>query len=273
MKSLPLAGLFALSLAITASGATYSTNFSSLGSFGSDVNGQDGWTINDTTDQFSFVANWNSNKAIGLGDASVVDSLPLGSLVELSHGISATVGTTSVNFDFALIDSSSDTTFKNRDQFGISLSNGLGSVVTISFVPEVSQPVDPSDNSENSGDGAKWFVFYQAGSSPSVQLNMAIFEGASYDFMLSLTPNANPLLSDLMLTLTGDNALSDGATGLAIDPESVSDQFNIFWAKSGTNEFGSNLILMDNLTVIPEPSSILLVGLAGLGFISRRRRN
>ena len=46
--------------------------------------------------------------------------------------------------------------------------------------------------------------------------------------------------------------------------------FAVTWDSTGGA--GGNSITVDNVSLVPEPSSALLLGLAGLGFISRRRR-
>lgn len=254
-------------------GSSYDSNFSSLGAVGSDVNGQDGWGINDTTDQFSFVANWNSSKAIGLGDVTAVDDPPSGDVVRLFRSIASPLGQTSVKFDFALIDSFTDSGALNRDLFGISLATGLSENFRIILSPNDPSPTDPDDNSENLGNGGQWNLDYQVNGGATMPLNMAVFEGATYEFVLSFAPNANPLLTDFNLAITGSNTLSDGASGIALDSSLVSDEFGIYWEKVGQNDFGSNVFLMDNLSVVPEPSTAFLGVLGIFGLVARRKRN
>ena len=277
MKSIHFSVFSCLALAFNASGAIYTTDFNSYANLGADVVGQDDWEINDTTDQFSAIDEWDPgnappSNAIFFGDASVVDNTPTVSKVVLSHDIAAANSSTTVSFDFALIDSFTGA-FSNRDSFGMSLSSGGANVLSIAFVPEFPTPANPDNNSENSNLGAKWTVFYTAGLGSAVQMGLSVFEGATYDFFLSISENVgNPLLSDFALTVTGSNPLTVGATGLDIDPAGATDSFGLFWEKNGSNDFGSNLILVDNLTVVPEPSSCLLLGLAGMGFVFRRVR-
>ena len=266
----------ALALITGAHGAGYTTNFN-FASAGADIHNKDGWTISDTTDQYSQIAVANVNptaptsfsNVLNLGDASAVTTPPPGSSVTLTHDYEGTVGATNITFDFVMFDSFTGP-FASRDQFGFSISDGGSNLFSVSFVPDPDvASLDPST------DEARWELYYRIGAGPSVALNIAVLELAQYRLNLDFTPNVNPLLTDFMLSVTSavPNTLSDGATGIALNPSAATGEFNISWSKdTGNPAFGSNSILLDNLSVVPEPSSSLLICLAGLGFVSRRKR-
>ena len=204
MKPLLSAWLAAIGLTTSLYGAAYTTNFNSYGLYSNPV-GQDGWTINDSTDQYAIINRANADplnpgitsRALQLGDASAVTYQPAGSTVALSHAYVGTVGATSLTFDFIVVDSATGS-FPNRDIFGASISNGSGgNLFSVSFVP-VSQSSDP-DNDPN----ARWNVFYTLGTGATVPLNLSVYKNTQYYFNLGFNPNAsNPALSDFLLSIT-----------------------------------------------------------------------
>jgi len=275
MKLLSTALFATFSVASIAHAASYVTDFESFLPPGSDIAGQDGWTISNGTDQYSQVSFSNANpanpffdsQALNLGDAEAVVTPPITSFVSLTNSYAGAIGTTSLYFDFIIFDST-DGNFTSRDTFGVSFSSGISNVFAISFVP-TAQSATPS-----SGPVAQWNAIYQIGSQPLVALNLGILEDSQYNFNLAFNANAgNPLLSDFLLTITSavPNVLSDGGIAIALDPTTATSEFNVNWI-DGDPSYGSNSIVIDNLGVVPEPSSALLVGLAALGFISRRKR-
>ena len=277
MKSLLPTLLATFSLASALYGASYSTDFENFLAVGSNIAGQDNWRINDSTDQFSQIQSSNANpsdpftvsKALNLGDASAVTSLPVLASVVLSHDYSSTVGATHLIFDFIIADSANGA-FTNRDEFGASISNGALNVFSISFVPKT------QSGTPDSGDIAQWDLFYTLGSQSTVALNLGVLENSQYKFDLLFNPNGvNPALTDFLLSITSavPNTMNDGAVGMDLDPSTAIGDLNISWSKHGGAAFGSNSIVVDNLAAIPEPSSSLLLCLAGLGLVSRRKRS
>ena len=281
MKFPLFAGLTTALIANCAYGV-YITNFDALpwgvvgvSDPGSDVNGIDGWTINDTNDQFSQVTLANANPAdpynqsLALNLGGSTDHAPLGSSVVLSHPQYATVGATKLIFDFMVQDSINSNPARNA--FGVSISNGGGNVFAIYFTPK---PGDVGILNPQSDLGL-WDIDYKVGSNPTVPLNLTVQEISQYNFNLDLHPNSgNSALTDFDLTIISakPNVMSDGAVGLNLNPDTWTDKLNVLWLESPSASFGSDSIVIDNLSVVPEPSSALLVCLAGLGFVTRRRR-
>jgi len=275
MKPFLSVWLATIGLATSLYGAAYTTNFNSYALY-SDPAGQDGWTINDSTDQYAAINRANADplnpgitsRALQLGDASLVTYQPVGPSVVLSHAYTGTVGATNLTFDFIINDSATGS-FQNRDIFGTSISNGSGgNLLSISFVP-VSQSTDPDNDPY-----ARWNLYYTLGTGATVPLNLSVYKNTQYYFNLGFNPNAsNPALSDFLLSITSQtNTLHDGATGLSLAPSAATGNLNISWSKDSGAAFGSNSLVVDNLSVVPEPSSTLLICLAGLGFVSRRKR-
>jgi len=228
--------LLVLSLALSAGASPlYLSNFdATLGDINSDVSGRDGWLISDTSEQFSFVADWMGRKAIGLGDASAVDSPPTGSRVTLAKGIGAMVGATSFSLDFALIDSTADFgPFLNRDRFGFSFFEAGSELFSIILAPQDPSPVDPDDNSENEGLGALWAFFYSVKGGDEIPLRLGVFEDTSYSFNLQFRGSSDPTLTDFNFLVKGSNLLGGGAVGIPIDPGARYDSFGIFGSRLG----------------------------------------
>lgn len=260
-----------------AQAAVYFNNFNGFGAAGSDVNGQGGWYVSDTTDQYSQVVEGNFNytspgapsKGLNLGDASAVVTPPTVAKVTMGHSFNEPAAHASASFNFVLIDSISDVSagdFRSRDSFGFSFMDGSSNLLSVILAPSAQSP-DP-DNNE-----ATWNLFYAVGNGPRVSLAiLGIAELSQYGLSFGLTPNANPLLSNFYVTLnSGAGGLTRTVNGLAIDQSTNVSDFGIFWEREGSTH-GSSSIVIDTLNVIPEPSSMLLVGLAGLGFVSRRKR-
>ncbi len=250
-------------------------NFSSY-TYGDGLPGQDEWTTNNNDEQYSVVDFWNDSKALVLGDAHATNAPPTTSSVGLTHAYESVLGESKVDFAFTIRDSVNrflpdyetiDSTFANRDRFGVSLTNGATNILGIYFNPTAQTllPGTPPD--------ASWTLSYSLdGGLTTLPLNLQIYEGGTYLFNLQVTPNTNPLLSDFAMSITGSNTLTDTQTAVALDPSSTTGEFNVLWDQIGEAAFGSNSIYIDNLNLVPETSSSLLVCLAGLGFISRRRR-
>lgn len=263
-------------------------DFESYAAAGSDVVGQGGtppnvWSINDSTDQYSQIANSNVNpydqfnvsKVLNLGDASAVTTPPTGPNVTMSYPIGGTVGATSLVFDFVIADSLTGP-FANRDRFSVSLYNGITNVFSVYFIPKDADAITPGyQNSPTPGSAlGQWNLSYQVGNLSTVPLNIGVLELSQYHFDLQFTPNANPLLTDFNLSVTSavPNTLSDGAAGLSLSPGASFANLDVAWLKMEGNAYGSNSILVDNINLVPEPASSLLVCLAGLGFVARRKR-
>jgi len=269
MKYPIFASLLSVSLAASASATavikSYTTGFSSP-TFPSsptpaEIAGHDGWVISDSTSELSFLANIGNGQALALGGTL---SSPANASVSLSHAFTDYVGAISAHFDFAILDSTD--AFPTRDSFGFSLNGNSGSLFAVTFRP-VSQTANP-DNDSN----AKWAAFYSVNGGSDTTLNIEVEEQGKYSFDLKLlgayqagnTTSTNYTLDVSGLTRTGNIALAPQTSTAAF-------AFN-YITTSGAANAGDNFIGVDNLSVVPEPSSSLLLALTGLGLVLRRRR-
>jgi hypothetical protein len=242
-----------------ANAALYTSSFSSPTFSGNgEIAGNDGWVISDSIPNLSFVANIGNGQALGLGGEVAG---PANSSVSLSHAYVEDVGRITATFDFAIFDSTAD--YKNRDTFGFSINGASGSLFAVSFVPVVSAPTDPELDTD-----AKWSAFYSVNGGANQTLSLQVQEQIKYGFSLALGgTGANATYN---ITIGGLNRTGT-ATGLNPTTDSTAFAFN--WTTTlGAASAGDNFIGADSLTVVPEPSSTLLLALTGLGLASRRRR-
>ena len=183
-----------------------------------------------------------------------------GSTISLYHAAPGELQYLSFTVDFGMQKSVYPLAGK-RDGFGFSFhDDNDANLLTISLVPAVST----LNNS--------FQVCYTVGAEPMAQAkdangdNMFVYYSGLYQLKLDFTPNgANPLFSG---TVTGSNTqtFTGTATGLG------SKHLLNFGAEWNVTDVGNNGMIFDNLSVVPEPSSALLFGMAGLGLAMRRRR-
>lgn len=268
MKSPSLLFFTALAL-LSNSQATVviSENFSSV-SLGADLNGTKGWVVNDTKPYLANVNYWSTGggKAafLGFGYKDEADNfMPTLPTVNLAHSYgerlvsSDNVGT-SVTFNFGLEDSTAE--FPNRDTFGISLTTtGGANIFSVTYTPYAPNP-------------GVWSVSYTVGAGPSVYTGWGLQAGPySNDFDLQFAAAGSTTTYSLTIndhTWTGTTAFS---------PSTVINTFGVSWTPLmdptiHPDQAGYNGFIFDNLEIIPEPSSALLFGMAGLGLAMRRRR-
>lgn len=258
MKASLLAYVAAIGFAATVHATTYQSNFNSFP--GPEVAGTDGWVINDATPNLSFLPIWNGTQAAALG--GFFDG-PAVSPVALTHSYGESFGHTQMSFAFTINDSSDS--FPNRDAFSISLANGANNLFTVFFTPaaQVADPTVPPD--------AVWNLAYATGNDAPTSLTQGVLEGGSYSFNLIFTPNG--ATTDFSLTVVGSN--TEIRTGnVAVAPGTVATDFGLNWIPNIAGA-GDNFFNLDNLAVVPEASTsaaVVLLGLAGLGALARRKR-
>ena len=277
MKATSLCYLTALALSLNAQAVVIQENFESI-TTGSDLNGKKGWVVNDTGHpELATVQQWGaygSGKAAFLGFPFVdgeLNYMPTLPTVNLTHTYGEQmVGIghpgTSATFSFAIMDST--ISYPNHDTFGVALTTTVGATVTnifsVAFVPYYRQPGSVWEG--------VWTVHYTVGSESEVQTGWGLQSGNYLnDFDLSFSAAG----SVTSYSLTINDGHWTGTTAFA--PSQVIDTFGVSWTplKDPTlypDQAGDNGFIFDNLTVVPEPSSALLLGLAGLGLVSRRRR-
>lgn len=277
MKPASLCFFTVLAFTASAQAASYATDFQDfpLG----DINGRKDWSVDDPRTDIANVIQWGpsgtQNKAasIGFGYKDEFDNfMPTYSTVNLTHAYGGqfvsndNVGT-SVNLNFGIEDSG--TAFPNRDTFGISLTTtGGANLFKVTFTP-TTQVADPSVSPPL----GVWAVTYTVGGGSPSTTGWGVQEGDSNSFVLNFT--AAGATTNFSLTINDHNWTGDAL----ISPTAVIDNFNATWkpfkdptVPGNADQAGSNALIFDNLSVVPEPSSALLICLAGLGFVARRKR-
>lgn len=238
--------------------------FAPAGDIGAQIAGKDGWSIDDpyfdVNDNrgLSYSNILNTSLAAQLGGAFYVADP--GASIFLSHAAPGELQYTSLSVAFAI--QSSNFVNPGRDAFGFSFRDGGGdNLLTISLVPVASTNNDA------------YQVRYTVGANPTVNAldgnsdPMFIYHNGLYSLNLGFTPNgANPTFS---ATITGSNAQTFTGTATGLGASSV-DRFGVEWNLDGDG--ANNGLIFDDLSVVPEPSSSLLLCLAGLGLACRRKR-
>lgn len=240
--------------------AAFTTTFDSLTAPGQ-VAGQDGWAINESTTDNSFVVSGvGTNKFAALGGLLSDPATPMAG-INLTHSAGSQVAAGSTfSVSYALINRSTVAGFSfpatdPDDWFGFTLGDGTGDVLSISF-----RPTTPANESIRQ-----------------------LFHNGTPDTPNGITTSdfANPLFSTLTVSFTNNlGALNysgvTGGGGIVFNgsiPGKGTTTFTtvgLDWDVKNTPA-GQNFILVDNLSLVPEPSASLM-GLLTLGVLASRRR-
>jgi hypothetical protein len=230
-----------------------------------EVSGQGGWTINPgTPSDLSYFQQVGSENWGSLGG---LYATPAGSNATLSKPVGvpfAGSGGLLTNF---FIQSSANAPadpgdiVAGRDTFGFSFQGSSQSVFDLRFIPDGTDP-DLMNIWWGSPAGGQALTF----------TNNALFDDSMYSLRIDFAVNGADL--DFFATLGGTNAISfngtiTGAAGLQWD------SFDVVWDLTNAGNGGSNAIVLQGLSGVPEPSSAmgsLLAGMMGLSVATRRRR-
>jgi hypothetical protein len=244
--------LLSIALLGVCSGAGYSTNFNSGFNNAQAVAGQDGWTINDSTPDLSFFASYNFTDAAALG--GYYDD-PALTNVTLSHGASLPLVQTSLGMDFAIVPST--VSFPGQDAFGWSFFNALGNnLLSIQFEPD---NIDPTLLN----------VTWTTGAGAATSTVLAIEYNGPYKLNVDFTTLGGSN-AGFTASITSSNSVSFNGTLPGLAGETVAS-FGQNFVKKGASA-GDNYMIIDNLAVVPEPSTGLMV-LAALAIpLTVRRR-
>jgi len=238
---------------------------------GADVNGIDGWTVGvdgapgDSGalpgGHLAWVSTYLTSTAVALGGVYNYPATTLPATAFLSHEALGELqyATFSVKFDIQPSTENTDVTF--RDGFGFSFRDKDNSnLLTISLVPVVTPAMDAYQVCYTVGAGSQTAAL-DGNNDP-----MYIYQYGPYTMNLALLANgANPTFSG---TVIGTNTKT--FTGVATNMGSTAiDRVGAVW---NVTDAGDNYIVFDNLSLVPEPSSALLLGLTGIGLALRRRR-
>ncbi len=237
--------------------ATFIDDFESYSPVFGDMNGQGGWTVSNGTPADSGegpVAMVDDYTWNGPGQSATLGGIAQTTLgiTSLSHAVdvslAGTVGTpSSYKFETAFTDS---VIGDFRNSFKFVLSSTSGNLLTIDLTP---------------GDAGKQTVSWSSAFATGGILGIA---SANVPTQFQLNTWWNGSAMQYAFSNAG-NPVSSG-TLAGIDSSESLTGFAVNWDSTGGA--GGNYITVDNVSLVPEPSSALLIGLAGLGFISRRRR-
>ncbi len=272
LASLIIAGFSTASLSAT----NYISNFTGLAP-GAVFDGVDGWTQNTantyTDSPQSFGATIGSSPAAGVGGFYDTEPVAANGQLYVSHALASTLSyPLNLNMNLAIVDSAGFTVDGDptvygteRNPFKISFNNTLNQEL-FAFV------FDPVAGETSSTDS--WSVSWSTGGTKS-SLFMGVVEAQLYQLSLNLTPNGAGV--NYQVSLSSSNILerSGTVTGLSSSQTVTQMQVGISAVDStvtGTPQLGTNHIVFNDISIVPEPSSILLLAASTCGLAARRRR-
>jgi hypothetical protein len=262
MKFIPLI-FAAVALTPVVSSAFTATFPSGTFTVGAEVAGTDGWTINDAGQGgagfLSFVTTLNGDTAGAVGGLYNAPAAAAPTDVYLSHAAPSALQYTTFSVDFAIVGSSG---VPGRDGFGFSMRDAVdGNLLTISFAPVANVTNDAFQVKYTVGNTT--FNAQDGNGDPLI-----IFQGGEYNLSLAFAATTDPTFSATITGGVNSASFTGVATGLgAAQIASVGAVENTL-----TGQEGDNYLVFDNLSIIPEASSSLLLGFGALGFLTRRRR-
>jgi hypothetical protein len=262
------------SLAGVASGASYSTNFAGY-ILGEDLVGQNGWISNDTTADVAVIAGlgtvWGSRSAT-LGYVAPV----IQDTVYVSHPCSVPLvgnGYTTFSAMFQVVDSDSgnngigETGAENRDVFGFRLQDGAGNdVFTFRLNPFDQDALPEEDTNYNL---YSWTSDSVVGEQQVLRTPLIRSAQESFAYTVTISFATSGADVNFTGTINGVDPFYGTLPGLA----GVSvQQVGAIWDPTfGPSAPGSNFMIFDNISMVPETSSALL-GLLGASLALVRRR-
>lgn len=166
-----------------------------------------------------------------------------------------------VGFDLLIKDSTN--LAPARDAFSFTLNDGSGAdLVQLRFLP-VAQSLNP-----DGGVAAEWEMSYLVAGGSLTYASIKLTELALYSFdiefvgsSMSLTVSNTVSFSSFNATIPGFDGATNGFGNLEFG-----------WTKTTPGADADNTMFFDNVSVaVPEPSAVLLSGLASLLMLKRRR--
>ena len=280
----PSAFIATAMLSATAYSATsYFEDFSGFGTNPSDLHGDHGWTVNDTSATFlAFntarnLQNFGGNpadKAGGIGGAYDVGSVATISVKKdftAETGSAFQLGNITYRVAFTMFDITDTGEFFDRDAFSIDLSDGTGNIFSIIFEPQGQAANLAAALAEND---SKWNASYDYATNTggTIALDMIIAQSGLYYLTLEFAQNGANTDFTLVTNDSVAGSVSDSGTLGLLSSTSVSEVGFSHTPLGGVGEAGENYLAFDNINIVPEPSSLMLLGLTGLGFAFRRVR-
>ncbi|MFZ9937570.1 MAG: PEP-CTERM sorting domain-containing protein [Luteolibacter sp.] len=281
MKNKPVPFNFAIlaaaigGFAFHAQAAVYSSSFDAAPyTFGASLDGLDGWSVSGVTQvRTPAVAEIGSSFVLPGGTSGISggQSINFGfqEIDAASAYLSRTVGASLVGngagyteFQAAFAVNDSTPTYSNRDIFQFAFRGSAGeNILTIQLQP-TSQAANPS--LDNRVDQFSWSSDFAIGGSNIGTLN----EGTATTLNLTFTPSG---VSDVAFSATSAGVPLVSAVLVGAATQNL-DNFGFVWIPLDPTNEGANYLNIDDVSLVPEPSSALLACVAGLGLLIRRRR-
>ncbi|MFM7181396.1 MAG: PEP-CTERM sorting domain-containing protein [Verrucomicrobiales bacterium] len=283
-KSCRIAALACL-FGANASAAIYAPDFTGLGD-DQTLHGFGGWLLfplsgDSSGSPLAYGAEVGGARGFHIGAA--LDAPSEGNMTAMSGPISglslvSSAGYTPTTFstNFLIVDSSGASVpggFDERNNYSISLYDGATELFTVSFAafPHAFE-TDAGLATDNA-----WELSFgsSAGISNYTGANWGVYEydelagEGLYTFSVTFTDAGS---GNVNFSATVAGTFSNTWTGTLAGLGSASITQIRFGSNLGTESaWGDGVMGISGLSIVPEPSSALLVGLAGLGFLRRRR--
>ncbi len=260
-------------IATTAHAAVFISDFDSAPyAPGIGLDGVDGWTLTGSSaTNVAFIGNSpfpppsSGGSAIHLGlnpldageSSAYLYQSPSSGLVNNPGGF------TSFGAEFTLTDSSDS--FPNRDSFAFTFrGENDANLFTVGLTPQ-SQSVQPSQNTRL--DTLSWSSDY-AGGGANIGTTQ---QGVGYNMNILFTPSGTNDV-DFSIKFSGIQFASGTLAGAANE---IVETWGFEWILFDQNDpdnAGTNRLVVDDVSFIPEPSAAMLMMLTGLAFLVRRSR-
>jgi MYXO-CTERM domain-containing protein len=273
-----LLGALSLVGSCVSSAAIYVDNFESIAFLDDMTAPSVGWSSNDPTANVGKIVNaQNAGGTFGSRSGSIGYVAPiLASSAYVSRAVSTPLVGGGVNayasVDFFIQDSDAGEGpgAEARDKFGFRFEDGSGNNIFSLFLNPFDQDSSPQTDvayhtlSWSTGNNIPTVVLPGV----AVQENTLATPTSPYTFAISFTPSG---ANDVAFNATiGGSSFGGTLAGLAT---TNIEKFGAFWTPlNGPANPGSNFMIFDNVSVIPEPSAALLGLLGATVAFTRRRR-
>lgn len=270
ISSIFVTSLAAVAISGSASASVYFTNFET-GYVGGDLNGQQDWSTNgSTTADVAAIIGVGGPFGSRAATIGFVNPLDQNNVYVSNTASTPLVGVSVPNASFSALFQvqDSDTIYgpgaEIRDTFGFRLENASG-VNLFSFILS---PFDQAALPENDTNFNTYSWSTGVGAPTTVLSGLAAEELFAYTFTVNFFDAG---AGDVGFSANINNIDFFSGTLLGLSSETISE-FGAFWnTTNGAANSGSNFLIFDNVSLIPEPSSALL-GVLGAAFAFGRRR-